>query len=201
MITEQILTRQMFDMPIRQKHKSQAFCATDLVKAGNKFRISQGLSPFDLQVYYQLKGTKEFIVEIEAKYGWAKYSTKGKYASAWVHPLLFIDIALALHPKLKLEAYEWMMDELCQYRDNSGDSYKKMCGVLWHICTNKQSFPDHIKDVATQIKKACHADDWNTADKRQLAMRDSIQEDISWLGEEMRDATTVIRLAIQRNRV
>lgn len=201
MITEQVLTREMFGVSVRQKHKSQAFCATDLVKAGNQFRVSRGLYPFNLGQFLSTKQTEEFIKSVEQKYGWAKYSTRGKGATTWVHPLVFIDIALAIHPELKIEAYEWMMDELCRYRDDSGDSYKKMCGVLWHICTNKQSFPDSIKDVASQIKKACQAEDWNTADKRQLALRNQIQEDIAWLGEELRDAGVVVRLAISRNKV
>lgn len=64
MNTEQTLTRVLFGNPIRQKHKSQAFCATDLVKAGNKYRISKNLEPFDLTYFLNLKSTQEFVAMI-----------------------------------------------------------------------------------------------------------------------------------------
>jgi hypothetical protein len=196
MNTEQTLTRYLFDSPIRQKHKTQALCATDLVKAGNKFRIAQGLEPFDLSYYFGLQGTKEFVAEIEAKHGWAKYASRGRNASTWTHPILFLDIALALHPRLKVETYDWIMDQLCEFRDNSGDSYKKMCGVLWVRATNKQKFPEYIKEVAEKIRKACHVEDWNQADQRQLKLRDEIHNNIFWLADELQNSDKAIEIAL-----
>ena len=54
----------------------------------------------------------------------------GRGQHLWVHPLLFIDMALWLNPKLKLEVYEWLFDKLLMYRNDSGDSFKRMCGAF-----------------------------------------------------------------------
>jgi hypothetical protein len=32
---------------------------------------------------------------------------------------------------LKIEVYSWLFDKLIKYRNNSGDSYKKMAGALF----------------------------------------------------------------------
>lgn len=199
MKTVQIITRPLLGSEVRQNHKTQALCATDLVKIGNKLRISRGEEPFDLTQYFIRQGTKEFMAEIEAKYGWAKYAIRGKGATTWVHPILFIDIALSVSPALKLEVYEWIMDSLCELRDQSGDSFKHMCGVLWARETNKQKFPDYIKDVCRRIKETCRVEDWNIADTKQLALREAIHNDIIWLGEELKDGERAVQMALRKN--
>jgi KilA-N domain len=201
MKTEQIITRRLFNHPIRQKHLTQAFCASDIVTAGNIIKTARGEKPFDLTNYMRQLGVKGFIQEIEKKHGWAKYSTRGRTGAVWVHPILFIDIAFAIDPKLKLEAYEWLFDNLCEFRNNSGDSYKKMCGCLYVRWGNKQTFHAHIQEVAKLIKDRCQVEDWNKADTRQLKLRDQIQEDVSWLAEELRDGEKAVELALRRSRL
>jgi hypothetical protein len=198
MQTEMILYRPILGGEVRQKHKTQALSATDLVKIGNKIRISRGEEPFDLSYYLSLKGTKEFMGEIESKYGWAKYASRGKNATTWVHPILFIDVALAISPALKLELYEWIMDTLCEFRDESGDSYKLMCGVLWVRSSNKKTFSEYVRDVAVQIKKVCHVEEWNKADSRQLEMRDAIHKDIAWLAEDLNNNQIAVEMVIRK---
>lgn len=54
--------------------------------------------------------------------------------------LLFLDLALAINPKLKVEVYEWLFDKLLEYRNDSGDSFKEMTGALYNNCSNKSQF-------------------------------------------------------------
>ena len=124
METEVIMKRELFGMDISQKSKTEFFSATDLVKAGNKWRINNGLEIFHLDVWLQNKSTKEFIAELEKQFGVIKINSKGKNQHTWVHPFLFIDMALAISPTLKIQVYSWLMDALLKYRNESGDSNK-----------------------------------------------------------------------------
>ena len=124
MKTEVLLKRELFGMEITQKSKSEFFSATDLSKVGTKWRRTNKLSDLNLSAYLSQKGTKEFINELEKKTGSkVVIKNRGRGVHTWVHPYLFIDIALAISPVLKIEAYEWLFDSLIKYRNDSGDSY------------------------------------------------------------------------------
>ena len=109
------------------------------------------------------KTTIEFIGELEKKYGSVITFGRGRSSTTWVHPLLFIDIALAINVKLKIEVYEWLFDNLIKFRNDSGDSYKEMSAALYQRTTNKREFPDYIQSVALQIKEALGVEDWQHA--------------------------------------
>ena len=93
-------------------------------------------------------GKNEFITELEESIdGKAKISGRGRGNHTWVHPYLFIDLALAINPKLKLEVYRWIQDYLLKYRNKSGDSYKRMTGALYERASNKSKFSDFFHSV------------------------------------------------------
>ena len=46
MITEVVMKRELWGREIRQKSKSEYFCASDLVNAGNTWRLSEGRKSF-----------------------------------------------------------------------------------------------------------------------------------------------------------
>lgn len=190
------MTRELFNMPISQKSQSGFFSATDLVKAGNKWRIINGIENFNINEYFRLKGTLEFIEELEKKYGTIKNTRKGKSGHTWVHPILFIDIALAISPTLKIEVYEWLFDNLIRFRNESGDSYKKMSVYLFAHTINKANFYKEIQTVAEKIKLACKIDDWNLASEEQLKLRDKMHDNISLLADVLRNNNEAVRLAI-----
>ena len=75
--------------------------------------------------------------------------------------MLFIDIALWISPQLKLSVYEWLFDLLVEYRNDSCESYKYMCGALYTNCTNKATFHKYIINIGYEIKKACGVNDWD----------------------------------------
>lgn len=196
METQVIMKRELFGSEISQQSKTTFFSATDLVRAGNSWRKDQGLSEFDQASWFQQKGVKEFIKELENEFGKVKVSARGRGQHTWVHPILFIDMALAISPKLKVEVYKWLYDYLLEYRNNSGDSYKKMCGAIYLKISNKSLFKEYIINTATQIQKACDVTDWQAATQNQLRLRDTIHNNIALLSNVMSDINQATRVGI-----
>lgn len=190
------MKRDLFGSEISQNTGDGFFSVSDLVKAGNRYRAMNGLDLFNLKNWLYTKSSKEFIGSLEGKYGKVKRNSRGKNSHTWVHPLLFIDIALAISPTLRIEVYEWLFDELIKFRDGSGDSYKEMCGYLYNGSQNKREFPAYVSKVAKKIKLACNVESWETATEKQLRLRDKIHNNISLLSDVLRDNDQAVKLGI-----
>jgi len=199
MKTEVIMKRELFGQQIRQLTQSEFFCATDLVKAGNRWRMMEMMDPFSLGKWRRLVPTTDFVNELEKKYGKVISVKRGKNAETWVHPLIFIDIALAINPKLKVEVYEWMFDHLIANRNRSGDSYKIMCGYLYSHQRNKKDFASYISSVANQIKLKCGVTNWESATENQLILRNKIHNEIGLLADVLRDNDKAVHIALVKN--
>lgn len=145
--------------------------------------------------YFKQKNVKEFIKELENKYGKIKISGLGRGNHTWVHPLIFVDIALWINPKLKLEVYEWLFDNLIKYRNNSGDSFKKMCGALF-LRANKSYYVKDIQKLCKLIQVECGVSDWNAASENQLKLRDRIHDNIALLASVLNNNKEAIRIGI-----
>lgn len=198
MKTEVTMKREIFGKEIKQKSKSEFFSATDLERAGNVWRATNGLSLFDMKKWFQTKGSKEFISALEKKYGTAKISGRGRGNHTWVHPFLFIDMALAISPELKIEVYSWLYDSLLKYRNFSGDSYKKMSGALYLNSSNKSEYSKDVQVYAYRIKRACEVLNWETATEKQLELRDRIHENISLLCDILNNNNDAVRIGIRK---
>lgn len=198
MKTKVIMKRELFGKEISQDSQNEFFSATDLVMAGNKWRIENGLPFFNLNSWIDTKGTKEFMHELEKEFGKVKINSKGKNHHTWVHPYLFIDIALAINPKLKVKVYDWIYDALIKYRNKSGDSYKKMAGALYFSLSNKSEFRDTLIDYANRIKFECGVSDWQTATEKQLQLRDKIHDYISMLSDIIREKNNLFDVAVKK---
>lgn len=196
MKTVALMERELFGMPVRQNNQTQFLCANDLVAAGNKYRALNNMKLFDFRAWIDSQSNKEFIAEMQAQYGNVIETKRGANGATWVHPFIFIDLALAIDPKLKIETYKWMFDELIKKRNDSGDSYKKMCGALYENCGNKSNFHRGVSKTALMIQNACHVNDWNKASEQQLKLRDKIHENIALLCDVLRDNNQAIRLGI-----
>jgi hypothetical protein len=200
MKTEVIMKRELFGRQISQQSKSEFFSATDLVKAGNRWRDDNGIDEFKLSTWLKSKGVKEFISALEEKYGQVKINSKGKGQHTWIHPYLFIDLALAINPKLKIEVYKWLHDHLLKYRNDSGDTYRIMSGALYLNASNKFAFPKYISNVANRVKLECGVKDWQTATEKQLELRDDIHKNIALLSEVLKDNDQAVRLGIDKTK-
>ena len=199
METEVVMKRELFGKEIRQKSKSEYFSATDLMKAGNFWRINNGMQPMDMSKWFQQSGVKDFMKALEEEVGGkVKISARGRGGQTWVHPFLFIDMALAINPKLKIEVYGGIYDELLKHRNSSGDSYKKMAGALYINAKRKDVFPEVIRSVANEIKNRCNVLDWNTASEDQLQMRNKIHENISLLCDVLKNNDDAVRIGIKK---
>ena len=197
MVTEVIMQRELLGGTVRQKSKSEFFSATDLVNVGNEWRLKNNLSHFNLSTFLGLKSTKEFIFEIEKKYECTCIvKGRGRNSTTWVHPILFIDIALSISPTLKIEVYEWIFDHLIKYRNKSGDSYRKMCSSIFDRMANKRDFKCFISETAEKISKEIGVDDWNKATAEQLEIRDKIHESIHLLCNVLQDPKKAVSIGI-----
>lgn len=199
MQTMVVMRRELFGCDVSQRSDNEFFSATDLYKAGNRWRMLNGMQPVDMASYFNLASTKEYIEELEAKHGKCRTVARGRGSHTWVHPLVFIDMALSISPKLKLEAYEWLFDNLIKFRNESGDSYKKMCGALFSRASNQREFPKEITELANTIKVVCEVSDWQQATQEQLKKRDRIHEDIALLADVMNNNKQAIRLVLRRH--
>lgn len=199
METEIVMYRELFGKEIRQKSKSEFFCASDLVNAGNAWRLTHGKKIFNYSQWLKAPATQDFIKAIEEDTQ-CKAIIKGKQKNSpsWIHPYLFIDLALTISPELKIEAYKWMYDNLLKYRNQSGDSYKKMCGALYLTQSNKSEFANEIKKLANRIKAECGVDDWQHITEEQLQLRDRIHNNIALLSDIIRDREALYTVAIKK---
>ena len=199
MKTQVLMKRELFGAEIEQQSKTGFFNATDLVKIGNKWRNSRDLSIFNFSAFLNNAKTKEFIEELNNKYDIVIDKGRGKNSKTWVHPLLFIDIALAINPKLKVEVYEWLFDNLIRFRNDSGDSYKEMSAAIWQRFQNKREFPKYIKRVANYVRKSCGVEDWQVATEEQLRLRDKIHFSIKTLTNVLTSTDEAVRLGVKEN--
>jgi hypothetical protein len=110
METAVIMKRRLFDSEISQNSETGFFSATDLMRAGNKWRVNNSLQILDMNDWLNRESSKEFIKSLEAEFGVVKISGSGRGVHTWIHPYLFIDMALALSPTLKIKVYGWIYD-------------------------------------------------------------------------------------------
>ena len=198
MKTEVIMKRELFGEIISQKSKSEFFSATDLTNAGNKWRVNNGKPFFNMNKWFQSKTTKEFMCALENKYGKVKINSTGKNRHTWIHPFLFIDLALAISPELKIEVYSWLYDYLIKYRNDSGDSYKRMAGAIYKNSNNKSKFTENIKLIANTIKEECKVENWETATQEQLELRDKMHDNISLVSDILPDIKDILRISMKK---
>ena len=154
--------------------------------------------PFKMSDWLQTKQVKDFIAELEKEFGTILISGKGRGHQTWVHPFLFIKMALAMNPVLEVKVYKWIYDELIKYRNESGDSYKKMAGSLYINLSNKSEFRETLIDYANIIKRECDVSDWQTATEEQLKLRDKIHDNVSMLADIIREKKNLIEIAIKK---
>lgn len=199
MKSEVYLERNLLGGIVRQSNQSEYLNVNDLLLVANKWRVTNDMQIFKYENWYNSSATKEFLTELELQIGKPVIiSKRGKTGERWVHPFAFIDLALAINPKLKIDVYSWLYDQLIKFRNNSGDSYKKMCGALYENCTNKSNFHRGVSETALLIQKACNVEDWQKATEEQLKLRDKIHENITLLCDVLRDNNQAIRIGISK---
>lgn len=198
MKTNQIMEREFLGDVVRQEHKTGFFCMNDLLSIGNKYRKSIGVTKARWDVYHKASKTKEFITHLINSKNMADVvkTSRGRNSETWLHPLVFFDFAMWLSPEFKIKVYEWLYDNLIVFRDESGESYKKM-GRLIQGKYGAGKVGLLITETARAIKNECKVTDWNKADEEQLKKRDSIHKNITILLKAGVDIDKATNLSIE----
>lgn len=128
------IIRKLNEFEVIQRTKDGMFNATELLKQWNK---TSGQKK-DVSHYFSNDATKQLIDEMKADHGITgttdnELFTKvrgGQAQGTWMHPYLFIDFAMWLNPKFKLQVIKFVYDELIKHRNLSGEYYNKLCSAI-----------------------------------------------------------------------
>ena len=202
MKTEVKMVRRLFDFEIKQKSKSGYFSLTDLASAGSIYKLKEGGKIFQIHNWLKSKQTQAFIKELKETFGERiLYKQNKEY---WGHPYLFIDMALAINPKLKIEVYTWLKDHLLEQRNLSGDSYRYMSGALYEIIKDRKKFPKLMKQTALKVREACEVENWESATEEQLKLRNTLHNSIAHCAKIMKSpkqsVLTGIKIGLEQSK-
>lgn len=206
METTVFLERDLFGGVIRQNSKTEMFNANDFHEIANKYRTSKGLHQKKLLNYFKTNETKELINELcfaeNLQINDVKLVKTGKYGGTWLHPIIFIDLAMWYSPEFKVKILKWVMDSKILFRNNSGDSFKTMNETL------KKAFPSYFESpigyikVSNKIAYICGVgakqNKWETATEEQLKLREDLEQAITFLAEVSSNVGECISLATKK---
>lgn len=198
MKTNQIMQttdRELSGVIVRQRTCDSFFALSDIARVIAK-NTPDNVAIKRVDSYFILNSSKNFIQELDSNCGKSYIKGRGKNTS-WVHPYIAIDILLWANPKFKIEVYQWLWDYLIENRIKSGDSYSKMCGVLYSVSRDKTNFHKNIQNLAKIIKDTIGVDDWNQATSEQLELREYAHNMIADLAKTLHDSTKGASLGIQ----
>lgn len=208
MKTAVIMKRELLGSVIRQDSKTCMFNAGDLHTVGNISRANKGLPEKQMAQYFTLDSTKElidqlfFIEGVEEEL--IKKSRRGKDGGTWVHPIVFVDMAMWYSAEVRVHVLKWVVDGLISFRNESGDSYKAMWRELnEHYGDTITKKPILYRQISSKINEACGIGgdrNWQTATEAQLKLRDRIHNNIMALSGVIPSiggcVTTAIKKAI-----
>lgn len=143
----------MGDFSVYQRTVDGFFNATSLLKQWNSISPSER----KMDNYFKVQGTEEFVSTIMSKENLhtpksvyvKSRASRGENAGTWMHPLLFIDFAMWINPSFKYDVLKFVYDQLIQYRNEAGDTYRDMCAAIKSI-----SEPEEVAQNIQKIAKA-----------------------------------------------
>lgn len=191
------IDRELMGQIIKQRTKDTFMCLDDVLGVCNLYLFKSGKKKtgFDFYRYIQSENVKDFLGELEKEIGTNPYIKGAKNRVGWVHPFFALKILIHCNPKFEVQVYKWLWDYLIQNRVDSGDSYTKMCGVVYKYSNRKDMFSKNIKWLAGRIKERIGCEDWNQATQEQLKERDYLQNLISDLCQTFKDSKQGIKIA------
>ena len=197
MKTNQILERDFFGGVVKQEHLTGYFCINDITIIANKYRKNQGLPEARWDKYISSKTTKEFFHALMNSENNADIirTKRGRGGDTWVHPLILMDYMMWLSPEFKVKAYQWLYDNLPIYRDNGGESYKKLSGIV-HDKYSPAKVGMAMQQIAKNIKIFLQVDDWNKTTPEKNKQRDEIQKNLAMLLKANVEINEAFKIAI-----
>jgi hypothetical protein len=125
------MSRKLGKFDVSQRTQDGYFNATELLKQWNK---NSGMQK-QMSHFTENQATKEFIETLEIdeltkERNSVLIQLRGKSGGTWMHPYLFIDFAMWLNPRFKLEVIRFVYDQLIQFRHSAGDNYRGLTSAI-----------------------------------------------------------------------
>ena len=185
MKTSVIMKRELNGVTVRQDSKNSFFNATDLVEIYNKTSGGQKR----IQNYLDNKSTREFMVALAQaenlnSSNWSDLENglaitkRGKNGGTWVHPYLFIDLAMWLSPDFKVTVIKWVYDNLIKVRNDAGDTFKEVNEALFNQYPNSPPFAysNEAKMINKVVFNDSNAGQRNNANEAELLELRALQK-------------------------
>lgn len=142
MKTNVVMIRNMGNFQVTQRTKDGMFNAGDLLYQWNKHISSKKRRMSEFLNSPKTEEFKETIIadiisnngNIEKPESQVVRIVKGKTSKkgvksnddVWMHPYLFIDFAMWINPKFKVQVIKFVYDQLIKNRHSAGDNYKML---------------------------------------------------------------------------
>jgi len=201
MKTEVLMIRGLDGNGVRQSSRDKYLSVTDLFKA---YQNTSSDTPKQLANYWTMVGTHEFLKALAQKENTEVSELFRKQrgrvnGGTWVHPYIFIDVALWLSPEFKVKVYGWLYDNLIEFRNASGDNFKAMNIALdqsFGIGRQYWVYAEVANRIANVLKMPCTKDRWQSASEKVLKHRHDIQDSIMiaaymGVGTDVQDCVSV----------
>lgn len=124
------MIRRIGQFEVYQRTKDGYFSATKLASHWNKANNERK----ETSAFLSKDSTKEFIKALEIDIQGISYvksrASRGDNSGTWMHPLLFIDFAMWINPKFKLEVLKFVSDQLIEFRHGAGDNYRELSSAV-----------------------------------------------------------------------
>lgn len=125
------MIRNMGNYKITQRTSDGMFNATHLL---NQWNYNNKMKKQMIH-FMENKSTQDFIEVLENENDIKERNSvvlqsRGRNGGTWMHPYLFIDFAMWLNPKFKLDVIRFVYDQLIEYRHSAGDYYKGLTSAI-----------------------------------------------------------------------
>lgn len=187
MKTNQNLIRKMGEFDVIQRTSDGMFNATTLLKAWNNHSGQKK----QMIHYSENASTDEFITALLSEENLKERNSvvlqsRGKNGGTWMHPLLFIDFAMWLNPTFKVKVLRFVYDQLIQYRNEAGDSYKEIASAICKIVPQGEQ-ARAIKDISIANNHIVYG-----KHEREIRNKEAEETKVKELAELQTDITKLI---------
>ncbi len=171
----------------------------DLVKACNAWRAKKGAGEVNISVWLKSKGNKEWANQLAGRVGKEVVEvSRGRSGGTWLHPLLFLDMLVAIAPNFKIDSVDWLAKLLLDNLIPSPCKRSLMVGQLYRNYHNKAEFPAHINAVEHKINEAHGVDDLASATYEQLMAINETYDAVTTIAKNTRNNDTAVRMALSQ---
>ena len=170
----------MGQFEVLQRTKDGMFNATALL---NQWNRAAGMKK-EMNDYLRLQSTHDFLSALQSEFdfkdGNSPYLTsRGKYSGGtWMTPLLFIDFAMWLNPKFKVQVLKFAYDELIKCRTAAGDNYNVLAKSIASL--PDVDYPKVARALNWIVFNKHERDIRNTATPQQLQDMDELQRKLAF---------------------